>query len=377
MTLDEAKVKYFSELRGKWPEGLEFRFKAPDREMAAEMAEELAEICRDPRPIFVIAPDGEFIVNFRKPELSEREKARVSEIRSRFPMVEQTGEKTKLERGNMFRNLREAVDLYSALSSLESGLKKFIELADDPMGPMEEVAEKAKEIAAAYEAGEVVRPQDLPDPDKISNAFSRVYRAFQKVRDAAYEVAKLVGESTTTSGAPRKKSKDISGFSNTELLKDIERMAGGLHNAFSEVQNAGAKVLAMVKRTLDEMDKGKDGVEDAKAVVREFLKFRTSVGEKYYAVMGGIARRLNRLMERITRERPVLQKSDPKTKLTEEIVIPWEDEFPVMEDADDMEYEKDDDWPMRPKEPTVAGVGLTRVERLLRDLKRQLNVEKY
>lgn len=309
------------------------------------------------------------------------------------------------------RTLTEQADIYGALSSMEGKLKQFISLADDPLDAMDAMVAASSKLGAQYASGVPVRPGELSQMDslakRVNDTFARVYGAYAGTREAGYALAKLIGADTKTSGGSRPSS-DVQGHSNTDLLKAIADMSKNFQPAFRNVQETGAKLLGMVRSALDAIDSKKtDGAAEAQAIIPAFLAFRDSTSSGYYSILGGVAKRVNQIRQRFTREKPVMQKTGapeaPAAPMTEDMIeIPWEGEIDedgdfdiaadvvpdVMAEAkkDKDKKKKDDEIPVGaagnlPEPSSAPPIGVEKkaamppmmqVERLVRSLKAQI-----
>lgn len=249
-----------------------------------------------------------------------------------------TQESKKERPGTKRAILAEATDVSGALSMLEGKLKKFIAAADDPLSPMEDLTYKIADLVDAYEGGEIVRRGDVASlsstADAINRSFAKTYSAFAGVREEAYGLAKLIGASTTTS-SPRPAPPELKGFSNTEIMADIEKTAHDFKDGYRDLQEAGARVSRLIKAALDAgSSAGADLDAQSQAIVKAFVEFRDSVAAKYYAMLGSVGRRVNELVTRFARKSVIQKEPESKPAQTEDLIkIPWDDDAELGESS--------------------------------------------
>lgn len=246
------------------------------------------------------------------------------EIKKKEELSEEEAEKEGEPRANEEKGIRRI------LTGLYDAMTGFIRVADRPLDSMEDLAEQARALAEAP----AIRPMDvdrfLKLGERLNRMFGYLYGEYVKARELAYELAGKVGLSTRVPGE-KTASKSLEGMGVSELLKDIVRITEGFPVAFRAVQEAGSRVLKLVRETLSGIEAGRtDGVEESKDIVKAFLDLRSSVSQRFYAIWGGVARRINEIAKKFRREEPVLVK--------EALEVPWETDPEISEFEEACEY---------------------------------------
>lgn len=212
----------------------------------------------------------------------------------------------------------------SALSMAERQMERFISRADDPMGPMEAVADAAGEVVARSQRGEPIPARDVGQVgialSALERTFGPVYGPFAEARGLVYRAASALDISTRRAGAKKEAPPPLEGKKPRDLASEVEGIGKDFHKAFRDVQEKSARALNAARRAQEA--KTEDSV---KAAVEAFLDFRDAVGPGYYAMLNGVVRRVDELMSRMGRSRV---REIPREAPEEPSTPPWASDIP-------------------------------------------------
>jgi len=190
----------------------------------------------------------------------------------------------------------------SHLSMAERQMERFISRADDPMGPMDEVAQAAGEIVARSRRGEPIPARDIGQVgialSALERTFGPVYGPFAEARGLVYRAAEALGISTRRTGAKKESPPPLEGKKPRDLASEVEGIGKDFHKAFRDVQEKSAKALNAARRAQDAQTE-----DSVKAAIESFLDFRDAVGPGYYSMLNGVVRRTDEMMSRMGRSR--------------------------------------------------------------------------
>ncbi len=210
-------------------------------------------------------------------------------------------------------------------------------------GPMEKTIESTRKFVRRLDRLEVVANDLLmqfdrePERQVFSNDLrdfnaevKALYGDFATGREALYELAKVAGVTTKRFSKPSS-SKPATGFSDTDLLADLHRLAKDLGRSVANAGEAGSFFLRKGDEILKRLQNNKRVVtvakadEEVSALVAAYLDFRDQVSASLYAIVGGFVKRFNELSARSFRrsfaESAVLDEAGPAL-----LVLPWEDD---------------------------------------------------
>lgn len=197
---------------------------------------------------------------------------------------------------------RQRDDAHKALLDVERHLEQFIKRADDPLDPMADIAVEADEVAALAKRGAPVTGKDLGRVGAklfdLARTFAGVYGPFAQAREAAYDAAAAFGVSTRRS-VKKSPVSDVATETPADLATEVGVIARDFPDRFRDVQEKSAKALNAARKATD--DAG--NAEVVKAAIEAFLDFRDSVGPGYFAMLNGVARRVDELTTRMGRSR--------------------------------------------------------------------------
>jgi hypothetical protein len=192
-------------------------------------------------------------------------------------------------------------DARKALLDVERHLEQFIRKADDPLGPMADIAEGASAVADLAKRGAPITGKDLGQVGArmldLGRTFAGVYGPFAAAREAAYVAAEAFGIPTRRT---RKKSEpaDIASDSPADLATEVGVVAKEFAERFRDVQEKAARALNATRRAIEMVDE-----PSVHTAVDAVLDFRDSVGPGYFAMLNGVARRVDALTTRMGRSR--------------------------------------------------------------------------
>jgi hypothetical protein len=192
-------------------------------------------------------------------------------------------------------------DARKALLDVERHLEQFVRKADDPLDPMQAVAREAAEVADIAKRGAPVTGKDLGRVGArmfdMARTFAGVYGPFAQAREAAYAAAEAFGISTRRSSKKATVS-DIASETPADLATEVGVIAKDFTDRFRDVQEKSAKALNAARRAIEMVDE-----PSVHTAVDAFLDFRDSVGPGYFAMLNGVARRVDELTTRMGRSR--------------------------------------------------------------------------
>jgi hypothetical protein len=257
---------------------------------------------------FVVTPKGEVFALSRETRMAKRvagseKEAVLATVGMRSAVVERTAAPRKPKDAPAADPAAGAMDdALSALSMAERQMERFISRADDPMGPMEDVAEAAADVVARARRGEALSARTIGQVGialrALEQTFGPVYGPFAEARGLVYRAAEALGISTRRAGAKKESPPPLGGTKPRDLAAEVAGIGKDFHSAFRDVQEKSAKALNAARRAQDERTE-----DSVKAAVEAFLDFRDAVGPGYYAMLNGVVRRVDEMMSRMGRSR--------------------------------------------------------------------------